>query len=237
MKEKHKYHISDIVNIILFYCVFTCFVVSLILGVVDTIRGNLEVHKLCFRISFVILVCLPYIIKKIFKVSFSRVVSIVFYLYMFLAAFLGNVLELYRKIYEWDMIIHFLMGAVLAVLSIYLLNLTIYKKDVSRHNLFFTFIFMIAFALGISVLWELFEFTGDLLFNLGAQRYVDYSGTLLIGREAIFDTMMDFVMDFSGAIVGVIFTAIMIKYNKRFLKTFVIKKLKKSEKEVEDIEE
>lgn len=236
MKEKNKYHIADIVNIIVFYCVATCFVVALIMGIVQYAQGDLELKKVLFRTSFVLLMCVPYLIKKVFKVTFSRVVSIIFYLYMFLAAFLGNVLEFYITMAEWDMFIHFLMGMALSVLSIYLLNATIYKKDKSRHNMFFTAIFMIIFAMGVGALWEIWEFCGDLIFDINAQKYLKY-GELLVGREAIFDTMMDLVMDFLGAITGVVFTFVMIKINKRFLKTFTIKKLRDSEQEIENIEE
>lgn len=236
MKEKHKYHIADIANLIIFYTIFTCFVVALILGVVDFAKGNIEIHKVLFRVSFVFLMTVPYLIKKIFKVTFSRVTSSVFYVYMFVSAFLGNVLEFYNKIAAWDMIIHFLMGAVLAVLSIYILNYTIYKKDKSRHNLFFTFLFMLLFALGASVLWEVWEFVGDLLFNLGTQRYME-NGIIYVGQKALMDTMLDLCMDLLGAISGILFTYILVQLNGRFLKTFVIKKLRKSEQEVEDLDE
>lgn len=236
MKEKHKYHIEDIANLIIFYSVFACFVVAFVMGVVKFAEGNLELHKLIFRASFVLLMMVPFAIKKIFKVTFSRVTSSVYYVFMFISAFLGSVLEFYNKFPAWDMIIHFLMGAVLAVLSIYILNYTVYKKDKSRHNLFFTFLFMLLFSLGISALWEIWEFCGDLLFNIGAQRYIE-NGITYIGQKALMDTMLDLCMDLLGAISGILFTYILVQIRPRFLKTFVIKKLRKSEQEVEDLDE
>ncbi len=237
MKEKSKYHFWDIVNLVIFYSVFLCFLVSLILGIKDFAMGNTPFKDLLYRISLLFLVCVPYLIKKIFKVTFSRVVGIVYYIYMFLAGFLGTGLRLYSKLECWDIIIHFLMGMSLSVLSIYILNLTIYKKDKSRHNLFFTYLFMICFALAVGVVWEMLEFACDLIFDTGFQRYVTYSGTVLVGQEALVDTMLDLIMDFAGAITGVIFTAIMIKVDKNFLKSFHVKKLRSNEQEVEDIEE
>lgn len=237
MKEKSKYHIYDIVNIIVFYCVFLTFFISLIIGIVGLIRGQVSATRVIYMAALTIAMSIPYLIKKIFKITFSRIVSIVFYVYMFLAGFLGVVLELYRKVAGWDMIIHFVMGAVLAVLSIYILNYTIYKKDKSRHNLFFTFLFMIIFAMGIGAIWEIIEFIGDGLFNMGYQRYITYEGIVLYGRGALMDTMLDLCMDFLGAISGVLFVYIILQLNGRFLKTFNIKKLKYKEQEVEDIEE
>ena len=237
MKEKHKYHIADIANIIVFCCVFTCLFVGLVIGVVHFAQGILPVNKLIYRFTLTLLMCVPFLIKKIFKITFSRVVSSVYYGYVFMAGFLGVVLEFYHEYFWWDMFIHFLMGVVLSVLSIYILNYTVYKKDKSYHNLFFTFLFMLLFAMGVSALWEMFEFVGDLIFNAGFQRYVTYEGIVLVGKEAIFDTMIDLTMDFLGAVVGIVFTVVMIKIDKRFLKTFNIKKLRSSESEVEDMEE
>lgn len=237
MKEKNKYHFWDIINLVIFYSIFLCFLVTLILGIKDFIAGNIPFKDLLYRISLIILLCFPYAVKKTFNISFSRVVGIVYYIYMFLAGFLGVGLRFYSRFEEWDIIIHFLMGACLSVLSIYILNLTIYKKDRSKHNKFFTFMFMISFALACGVVWEFLEFGCDLIFNTGFQRYVTYEGITLVGQRALMDTMIDLLMNFAGAIGGVIFTSIAIKTDKKFLKSFYIKKLKNTEQEIENIEE
>ena len=237
MKENNKYHYWDIINLTIFYSLFVCFIVTLILGIVDYTRGVLPLKEVLYRISFLILICVPYAIKKIFKVSFSRVVSIVYYIYLFLASFCGVCLKFYVRFECWDMIIHFLMGACLSVLSIYILNLTVYKKDRNKHNLFFTFLFMICFTLAIGVVWEFLEFGCDLIFDTGFQRYITYEGVTLVGQQALMDTMIDLLMDFAGAICGVIFTVVAMKVDKKFLQTFYVKKMKNQEVEVENIEE
>lgn len=237
MKEKNKYHMWDIFNLVVFYSIFVCFLVSLILGVKDFILGTIPFKDLLYRITLLILTCVPYAVKKIFKVSFSRVVGIVYYIYMFLAGFLGVGLRFYSKYEIWDIIIHFLMGVCLSVLSVYILNLTVYKKDRSKQNMFLTCLFMICFALAVGVVWEILEFACDIIFDTGFQRYVTYSGKLLIGQEALKDTMIDLIMDFAGALFGVAFTQIALSIDKNFLKNFYVKKLKKMEQEVENIEE
>ena len=237
MKDKHKYHFWDIVNLVIFYSVFTCFFVASILNIVNYASGVTELSAMIYCLLFTVLTCLPYIIKKIFKITFSRVVSIVFYLYMFVSAFLGVELRFYAKIEVWDILVHFLMGTLISVLSIYILNITIYKKDISRHNLFFTILFMICFSVVIGVVWEIGEFVVDLVCNSGFQRYMTYEGVLLIGQEALVDTMVDLMIDFAGALIGVVFVLIALKIDKNFLKTFRIKKVKMRDVEVEDIEE
>lgn len=237
MKEKNRYHFWDIVNLTIFYAIFLCFFVSIILGIKDVAGGVLPLKELIYRISHLLLMCVPYLIKKIFKVSFSRVVGIVYYVYMFLAGFLGVELNFYSKYEIWDIIIHFLMGAIISVLSIYILNATVYKKDRNKHNLFFTFVFMISFTLAIGVMWEILEFACDIIFNTGFQRYITYSGQTLIGKNALKDTMVDLIMDLAGALAGVAFTCMMTSADKNFFKSFYIKKLKNQEHEVENIEE
>lgn len=237
MKEKHKYHVWDYVNIVVFYSIFICFFVASILGIVSCAKGELEVAPMIYRIVLTIAMCLPFVIKLIFKITFSKVVSIVFYVFMFLAGFMGVVLNYYRIFAWWDILIHFIMGLCISVLSIYILNLTIYKKDTSKHNIVFTFIFVICFTIAIGAVWEIIEFIGDSIFKMGFQRYVTYSGTYLVGRNALVDTMVDLIMDFAGAISGVAFIIITMTVDKNFLKTFKIKKLKHKEKEIEDIEE
>lgn len=237
MKEKNKYHFWDIINLTIFYSIFLCFLVTLILGIIDYAKGLLPIKEVVYRISFLLLMCIPFAVKKIFKVSFSRVVGIVFYIYLFLASFCGVCLKFYSRIECWDMIIHFLMGVCLSVLSIYILNLTVYKKDRNKHNMFFTCLFMVCFTLGVSVVWELLEFGCDLIFDTGFQRYVTYDGVILVGQQALMDTMLDLLVDFAGALFGVVFTLVAIKIDNKFLQSFYVKKLKNSEVEVEDIEE
>ena len=237
MKNKHKYHFWDIVNLTIFYSAFLCFFVASIITIIDYIAGRVGLNMLIYSLFFNIALCTPFFIKKIFKVTFSPVVSIVFYLYMFVAAFLGVELHFYSKIAVWDILVHFLMGMLLSVLSIYILNVTVYKKDIGRHNLAFTAIFMISFAVTAGVLWEMGEFLVDMIFNSGFQRYVTYGGTLLIGQAALIDTMVDLVIDFAGALVGIGFVLIALKIDKNFLKTFRVKKAKREYAEIEDIEE
>ena len=237
MKNKHKYHFWDIVNLAVFYSVFLCFFVSSIITIVNYVNGIVQLNMLIYSLFFNIAVCLPFFIKKIFKVTFSPVVSIVYYLYMFVAPFLGVELHFYSKIEMWDILVHFLMGMLLSVLSIYILNVTVYKKNIGKHNLFFTALFMIAISVTAGVLWEIGEFVVDMIFDSGFQRYVTYGGTQLVGQAALIDTMVDLMIDFAGALVGIGFVLIALKVDKNFLKTFTVKKAKREYADIEEIEE
>ncbi|MBO7526731.1 MAG: hypothetical protein J6T74_02390 [Clostridia bacterium] len=237
MREDRKYHIRDYLNIVVFYCVFISFFVASIMGIVGVANGSIEPKKLVFRLLLTFIVCLPYLLKKIFRFKISTLATSLIYFYIFLAGFLGVVLEFYSKLEWWDIIIHFLMGLLLAVFSIYILNATVYKKDTSKHNMVFTCLFMIMFALSVGAIWEMGEYLIDGIFDSGFQRYVTYGGLYYVGRLALTDTMVDLIMDFAGAIAGTSTVMLIWTYYSQFLKTFKIKKLKKSEQEIECIEE
>jgi len=237
MKEKHKYHFHDYLNIVLFYSVFISFFVASIMGLVALIKGELPTNKFIYRVLLTFVVCLPYIIKKIFRFKISTLVTSMIYVYIFLAGFLGVVLEFYSTLLWWDVVIHFLMGLMLSVFSIYILNATIYKKDISKHNMFFTGLFMIIFAVAVCAMWEMGEYLVDGILKTSFQRYETYGGIGYFGRMALEDTMIDLLMGFAGAIAGVCIIILIQSYYGALLKTFKIKKLKKREEDVECIEE
>ena len=237
MKERRKFHVADIINLVVFYSVLACFLLFLVFGTIDFAKGELQLSRYIYRYALTLLMFVPFAIKKLFKITFSTIASGVYYIYLFLSGFLGVVVNLYAKTAAWDVFIHFLMGAVISVLSIYILNLTVYKKDRSKHNLFFTFVFMIFFSMGVEAIWEIWEFTGDVIFGLNSQRYLTETGTMLFGQKALWDTMIDICMNFIGSIAGVAFMGILILLYPKILKTFTITKLKHKEPEVEDIEE
>ena len=133
MKEKHRYYWQDIINLIVFYTVFMCFVVAFIFGIVNCIKGKLDVWSVVGRFGLIVLMSAPYLIKKIFKITFSRVVTVAFYLIMFFSGFMGEILK-FNQNSGWSMFIHFMFGAVVSVLSIYILNQTVYKKDNHYQN-------------------------------------------------------------------------------------------------------
>lgn len=100
---------------------------------------------------------------------------------------LATIYNLYWSIYEFDSLVHFLAGA---SVSLFFLWLYFYSgffnpQEVSLKNFL---LISILGAMFIAVSWEIFEFI------LGE--------SLLQKVKYPFDTMMDLIMDFLGAIVG-----------------------------------
>ena len=58
---------------------------------------------------------------------------------------------------------------------------------------FFIAFFAFCFALAFGVVWEIYEYTVDSVAALNMQKYALEDGTLLVGREALADTMEDLI--------------------------------------------
>ena len=76
----------------------------------------------------------------------------------------------------------------------------------------------IMFALAVHVLWELFEFAGDQLFNSNMQRWhfdptmPDTHGKIIdVKTPGVIDTMTDFIANISGALLMSIIYLIFLK--------------------------
>ena len=64
----------------------------------------------------------------------------------------------------------------------------------------FVALFTLCFALALDVLWEIYEFTVDALFQTNMQKYALEGGEALTGQAALQDTMGDLIVDFIGAL-------------------------------------
>ena len=133
-----------------------------------------------------------WIVYFVCKITFLKKSEICFYVilaFTFSAIYLGNVWDLYRIIPIYDKLLHLLSGVIIAiigfVLFLYLNNGNI-KGDV---NTYFVVIFSIIFSIAAAGLWEIWEFSTDMLFGFHSQ------------NNSLIDTMMDIIC---GSIMGII---------------------------------
>ncbi len=92
---------------------------------------------------------------------------------------IGNALGFYMVFEGYDIVTHFIGGALVSAFGIKIL-LPFLKQQAYFVNVVFT--------VGVGGFWEVTEFTLDLLFNLGLQ-------------SSLFDTMIDLVMVILAAII------------------------------------
>lgn len=64
----------------------------------------------------------------------------------------------------------------------------------------FVALFAFCFAISIGAIWEIYEFSADLVLHTNMQKYALESGELLAGQAALVDTMKDLIIDTVGAL-------------------------------------
>lgn len=120
-----------------------------------------------------------------------QVVALVF---VFSALFLGEVRSYYDKIWWWDIALHSTSGLLMGILGfllVYVLNASerIAFSMTPRFIAFFAFMFAVA----VGALWEIFEYSMDVIFGANMQKamFDDPSG--------LTDTMWDMIVNAIGA--------------------------------------
>lgn len=163
---------------------------------------------------------LPSLLERRWSFEIPNYMSILYFIFLYCAIYLGEVRNFYYVVPHWDTILHAFSGAMLGAFGFTLVRIFNDSEKV-RVNLSPLFICMFAFcfALSVGALWEIYEFSGDALFGLNMQKFRLADGTELVGHAALGDTMKDIIIDAIGAfIVSVVgyFTLIgKLKYKEK----------------------
>ena len=138
-------------------------------------------------IAVILTISAIYILQKIFKFKISDSLNFIYIIFIFMAHFLGVVVNLYDKIYWFDKFVHFLSGIITSFVSLYVIIK--FRKD---NNIKFTIIYIIAFSLMCASLWEIFEYLSSYYFNVDPQK---------VQMTGVTDTMGDIIVAFLGSII------------------------------------
>ena len=173
---------------------------------------------------------LPSIIAKKANIVIPGNMYYVFVLFLYCAIFLGEVRNYYHTVPHWDTILHLFSGGMLGALGFSVINI-LNKEHLYDLNLSPVFIafFAFCFALTLGVFWEIYEFSFDGLLDMNMQKFATMDGTLLVGREALVDTMKDLIVDsIGGACVAIIGYFSLKTRKKDFVDKILIEKNKRS---------
>lgn len=180
--------------------------------------------------SFMMLLCtfVPGFIERRGKVSVPNVMSVVFILFCLAHFVVGEIGELYVKSKTFDSILHTLSGSMIAILGFSVIRL-LNDSDKIDLNLspLFVAIFVVCFSVMLGVLWEIVEFLVDTVTGSNMQRYSDsVTREPFMGRNALFDTMKDLMLDAIGALVVAVISYFDLKNKKEHttIKWFIEKK-------------
>ena len=137
-------------------------------------------------ISIILTINGLYIIQKLFKIKIDEKLNFIYILFIFIAHFLGVIVDLYTKVYWFDKFVHFLSGILSSIAAIYIII------NSSKRNNIFNIVFIVSFSMLVASCWEIFEYIVSQLFNTDPQR---------VNITGISDTMGDIIVAFLGSIL------------------------------------
>ena len=137
-------------------------------------------------IYFVLLI--PVILKRFIKIGEKD--KLEFYIFIFIAEFLGCIVNLFKYISWFDTFSHFVSGIYFFIIGLKVLRV-INKYD--EKNVLFNVVLAIAISLSSACIWEIFEFSIDNLFNMNLQHNID---------TGVIDTMKDIIACTTGAFIS-----------------------------------
>ena len=108
--------------------------------------------------------------------------------FILLSVFAGRTLKFYSIVPYWDKILHFASGFIAAAAGkeIYI------KFGGNTKNPALTNLFIIAFAISIACVWEIYEFTADALLGTSSQ------------NGSLSDTMLDIIAGTASALISIL---------------------------------
>ena len=121
--------------------------------------------------------------------------------FTFFAQFFGACLRFYDLIPIYDLILHGASGVLLVLLGHYLLTGFFLRGETV--SLRVTLLCCFLFSLAAAGVWEIFEFSGDVLLGLKSQ------------GDSLIDTMTDMIAGSCGAIVGTVLLPFLLKRSKK----------------------
>lgn len=137
---------------------------------------------------------IPFAYELISRAKITNSVFLMFDIYLLVAGLLGAGLNGYNTFAWLDIVVHFIMGYMMALLGFFIICRT--KQNTKMHFLMIAF-FCFAFSLMVEVIWEISEWTVDNIANQTAQG-LPIEG---YGAPLVTDTMEDLCCNTGGALL------------------------------------
>ena len=133
----------------------------------------------------------PTLIPKKYGVHIPNgfIIAIVFF--AFATVGMGEYFNAYEKFWWWDILLHSGSAFGFGLLGVTIL-LILSKRDKVDANPFILALFAFGFSISIGVIWEIFEFMMDTLFDMNMQ------------KSGLVDTMTDLIVDVFGAAMAAV---------------------------------
>ena len=161
---------------------------------------------------------IPSLLAKKFKFEIPVFLYVLYIIFLYCSITLGEVQSFYYLVPHWDVFLHAFSGVMTGFFGFMVISI-LNKDEHITINLspVFMAVFAFSFAVAIGAVWEIYEFTIDSIMGLNMQKYILMDGTVLVGHDALIDTMKDIIVDVLGALIASItgYIAIRIKSDKK----------------------
>lgn len=158
--------------------------IMLILSVV-----RFDFVSIFLTLSTLALMFLPDFIRAKYDIYIPKIFALAMALFAYATVFLGELNDFYYRIWWWDMALHSVSAVGFGLLGFIILLILFERHRVTASPAVLS-VFSFSFALGIGVLWEIFEFTMDTAFGFNMQ------------KSGLRDTMTDLIVDALGAAIA-----------------------------------
>lgn len=169
------------------------------------------------------LLFVPFLFTKMTHLIFPKIVRLYYWLFLWLAVFLGTGLQLIIIIPFWDKILHAVSPILLVAVGYAFIGYFLKDTDFSNISPWLFIIMGFAFAGVCGVIWEFWEFACDAIADMNLQRYMTEAGQTFVGRQALMDTMGDLFTNTIGALILSTYS-IFQRHNPNYFKAFAFKK-------------
>ena len=160
---------------------------------------------------------LPFMLKKAFKFEMPWLLSAVIILFGITTFMLGDALDFYGKFYWWSIVHHAISGIMMSIVAFWLIYVCFNEHSKYVYsNKIFMFVFVLMFPVGMGAFWEILEYAIDCVLGSNSQQFLaSATGFIassdeipLVGHEALYDTMLDMILNFIGSLAVAVYTVI-----------------------------
>ncbi len=161
-----------------------------------------------------LLTFVPGYIRKHQKLNIPEILEITIVLFVYTGMFFSVRFDMYYRFWWWDDLLHTLAGIIIGFVSfIFMYKINLHYKLNIRPGFLAFLAFTIAVTAG--VLWEILEFTSDVLFKTAHQKWNLPDTEIMIGKpyqgSGLRDTMSDLIVNGFGAFFTSLFCYFLYK--------------------------
>ena len=150
--------------------------------------------------GIIVLTLVPFFLRRFLHVHIPPEFVLLAIAFVFASLFLGEIRGYYTRFWWWDILLHSSSGFLLGIIGFLLVHVLNETEDIDVHmKPGFVAFFAFVFAVGMGVIWEIFEFSMDRLFGMNMQK------EMLGDPSGLTDTMWDLIVDTLGALVIAVF--------------------------------